>query len=454
MGPPTDTIVAPCTAVTGGALAVIRLSGHDAVCIFKRLVAHGGRKTATLRDWSATRTVLTEPETGINLDDVVVTLFRAPRSYTGEDVVEISCHSGRATVERLVGALLSAGARAAEPGEFTYRAYRNGKMDLAAAESVGDQIAALTGEAARAATDLRLGALRGTLADVRAALVSALVQVEAAVSFPDEAPDLDAQAVEGHVRDAAAILERLVASARSGALLRQGARVVLAGPPNAGKSSLFNALAGCARAIVSPHPGTTRDLIESTIDLDGYPLTLVDTAGIRDTEVEVERTGVELAMAAAASADLVVRLHDAAHSAADDGDVPVTTSVLHVISRCDLACPGSLERLAGHLPEGALRVSSASGEGIAELQRAIVRALGGNRQAAGSAILTRERHRVEAATALGACRRTLGALAAGVEPDLMAVDLHDALRALDRLTGVGVADEVLERIFAEFCVGK
>jgi tRNA modification GTPase len=400
------------------------------------------------------RAVLTEPDTAILLDDVVVTLFRAPRSYTGEDVAEVSCHAGRATVERIVGALLSAGARAAEPGEFTYRAYLNGKMDLAAAESVGDQIAALTGEAAQAAADIRLGALRQALAFVHDALISALAQAEAAISFPDEAPDLDVRTIERHVSAATATLDGLVATARSGALMRQGARVVLAGPPNAGKSSLFNALAGCTRAIVSPHPGTTRDLIECTLDLDGYPLTLVDTAGLRDTDVEVERMGVELAMAAAASAGLVVQLHDAANSAAHGNPVQITAPTLHVISRCDLADPEALEQPAGHLPEGALRISTATGAGLAELQSTIVYALGGAKPAGGSAILTRERHRSEAATALDACRRVLAALRQGVEPDLLAVDLHEALGALDRFGGGGVTAEVLDRIFADFCVGK
>ncbi|MCX6361172.1 MAG: tRNA uridine-5-carboxymethylaminomethyl(34) synthesis GTPase MnmE [Armatimonadetes bacterium] len=454
MGPLTDTIAAPSTAVSGGALAVVRVSGADAVAVVERLLTPGGRRLSGLRTWSAMRAVLTEPATGVIIDDAVVTLFRAPRSYTGEDVVEVSCHGGRATVEGVLGALLCAGARAAEPGEFTYRAYRNGKMDLTAAESVADQIAALTGVAARAAADSRLGALREALADVRESLVAALAETEADISFPDEAPDMDAGAVEHHISAAAASLADLIASARSGALLGRGARVVLTGPPNAGKSSLFNALAGCTRAIVSPHPGTTRDLIECVLDLEGYPLTLVDTAGLRDTDVEVERLGVELAVAAAASADVIVRLHDAADSSDDVCRATDVGPTLHVISRCDLTDPDTLRRRAARLPDGALRVSSATGDGLAELQRAIVERLGGSNRPAETATLTRERHRAEAAAALGACQRALTAVSSGQEPDLVAVDLHDALSALDRLGGAGVTEEVLDRIFAEFCVGK
>lgn len=230
--------------------------------------------------------------------------------------------------------------------------------------------------------------------------------------------------------------------------------MVLTGPPNAGKSSLFNALAGCARAIVSPHPGTTRDLIECVLDLEGYPLTLVDTAGLRDTDVEVERLGVELAVAAAASADLIVQLHDAADTSGDACRAANVGPTLHVISRCDLTDADTLQRHTAQLPDGALWVSSATGEGLAELQRAIVERLGGSSRPAEMATLTRERHRAEATAALGACRRALTAVSAGQEPDLVAVDLHDALGALDRLGGAGVTEEVLDRIFAEFCVGK
>ena len=454
MHPPEETIVALSTPPGRGAIGMIRLSGPDALAIARQVfkirantqIEHGRTILGTIR----TRDGSEELDTGY------LTYQNTGRSYTGEDVIELTCHGNPVIVERILGELIGSGAKPAERGEFTYRAVLNGRIDLAQAEGIADLIAAPTGQAARAAQEQVRGELSRRIESMREALLDAIGRAEAAIEFGEE-PDVASAdcALDARIAALAGQVETFVATYRRGRLLREGASVVLAGRPNAGKSSLFNRLLRTERAIVDADPGTTRDFLCERIDLDGVPVTLIDTAGLTEQATGVEREGVERSHRQIESADLVLLLcpHGETLSEADHRLLSGTGSkVLLLASKWDLHAGNGN---GSGSERDALSISAKTGAGLNELRGLILDALTETpAPAQGELLLTNARHH----EALVACRErlrgALAALAAGATEEIALVDLYAGLKHLEEITGAVSMDAIYDRIFSTFCVGK
>ncbi|HZB91696.1 MAG TPA: tRNA uridine-5-carboxymethylaminomethyl(34) synthesis GTPase MnmE [Stellaceae bacterium] len=446
MTTPTDTIFALATAPGRAGIAVLRLSGPEAG---RALRALAGRLPAPRQ---ATRARFSDPRRGEVIDDGLMLFFPAPRSFTGEDVAELQVHGGRAVVAALVEALAALGLRPAEAGEFTRRAFENGKLDLTAAEGLADLVAADTAAQRRQALRQLEGELGRLYEAWRARLLGALAQLEAEIDFPEEGlpPALFARVTAA----AAALREEIarhLADDRRGERLREGVAIAIIGPPNAGKSSLMNALARRDVAITAASAGTTRDVLEVALDLGGYPVLLADTAGLREAGDDVEAEGVRRARARAEAADLRLVLLDATRPEEAAGLAGlIDGNALVIANKIDLA-PGDGARWADELGAGpALRLSVRTGEGmeglLARLEAEIAR-----RFAPGAApVVTRARHR----RALEDCVAALDRFPAAGLPELAAEDLRAATRALGRITGRVDVEDMLDIIFREFCIGK
>ncbi len=450
-------IIALATARGASALAVVRVSGAGAV---ELVASRFSRPDLADAPGHSVHTGWIVDAAGERVDQVVVTVFRAPRSATGEDTAEVTTHGGDAAPLAVLRALVGAGARPAAPGEFTQRAFLNGKLDLAQAEAVADLIHATGTRGARAAVAQMQGRIGDAVADVREHLVDVAALITLELDFAEEDVDFADRADLAVRLDAAdARLAELLSTARLGALLRDGARVVLAGRPNAGKSTLANALAGRERSIVSDVPGTTRDAVETDVEIDGLRVRLVDTAGLRETDDAIEAEGTRRARQALESADAVLYLADAGAGldaderadldalAASRPDLPV----LRVASRSD--------RVAAPHPTlvGALAVSgrdAAADPALLDPLRASILAALRADDATDDARAVNERHRACLADAQAAVHRAQAALARGTDADLLALDLRDALHALGLVTGAVTADDVLGAVFSRFCIGK
>lgn len=439
-----DLIYALATPV-GGAIAVVRLSGTGA----KKLLYTVFTGRGAPREMAYGRIV---NEAGEPLDQAMAAFFPAPRSYTGEDMAELYLHGGQTTVRRVL-ALLGRHARGARPGEFTERAFLNGKLDLAQAEAVMDLINAGAERSANSALAQLTGRLSERIAAVEAQLLDALSGLEAAIDYPEELEDDVTSALPGVLAATEAELAALIGAGLSGRVLREGARVALIGRPNAGKSSLLNALAGAERAIVTQFAGTTRDVLEEAVSMDGIPVTLFDTAGIRAADDPVERIGVERARRAAERADLLLLCFDAAAPLSEEDEALLAETAGR--SRLAVCCKGDLPALweaEALSPYGieALAVSAETGEGLAALRRAIAASIA---PAAESALVTNARH-IEALQRAAASVSDAEKSAGGTEPELVATDLREALAALGQITGREASADLIERIFSKFCVGK
>lgn len=434
----TDTIFALATPPGRGAIAILRLSGPGTEAVLTALGAGGLKpRLASLRDLS---------HDGRLIDQALVLRFPAPNSYTGEDCAELHLHGGRAVVEAAGEALTALGLRLADPGEFTRRAFENGRMDLAQAEAVADLIDAETAAQARQALGQLDGALSQTYAGFRRDLLTALALVEAEIDFPDEeVPDNLARAAGPVLDRLIADLKAALADARRGERVRAGYRIVLIGETNAGKSSLFNALIAREAAIVTPIAGTTRDVLDADLIIGGYAVTLSDTAGLRDSEDPVEAEGVRRARARAEAADLRlwVRGPDDA-----EGDAArfVRPGDLLVLTKADLgtaAAVGNFESLS---------LSTTTGAGLSDLHDWIAARLARDLSGADFPSVTRERHRRRLAEALAAAES--GRAALEVAPEMAGDDLRRAADALARVTGAIGVEDILGEVFSTFCIGK
>jgi tRNA modification GTPase len=450
-----DTIVAIATPPGRGGIGVVRLSGPDAHAAARRL-------TARRRPFSARHATLALARVpaashagsgGEAIDQVIVTYFPAPASYTGEDVVEMSAHGGPLVLRRIVEAAIETGARPANPGEFTLRAYLNGKIDLPQAEAVADLIDAVTPLQAQAAFDQLQGTLTREIGAADEGLFDLVARLEASIDFPEEgyhfiAPPALASAID----EVAARLAALLADGRRGRLVREGLQVAIVGRPNVGKSSLFNALVGAPRAIVTDVPGTTRDLVTEVVDILGVRVTLVDTAGVRDGLDMVEREGVERTHGAMRVADLVLVVLDASRPL-EDGDARIVSRTedrprLVVANKADAGCEW---RRAD-----ALEVSAKTGVGLDTLRNRIVAGLGGD-LAVDRPAITNVRHLAlveRAHESLLRARTTALAEGRSRSEEFVLADLQEARAALEEITGARTPDDVLAHVFARFCVGK
>ncbi|GHC82615.1 tRNA modification GTPase MnmE [Pseudorhodoferax aquiterrae] len=449
---PRDPIVAIASAPGRGAVGIVRASGRDLALLVAALC---GR---TLRPREATYLPFRDAD-GSAIDHGLALHFPAPHSYTGEEVLELQAHGGPVVMQLLLARCLQAGAgiglRAAEPGEFTQRAFLNDKLDLAQAEAVADLIDASTEAAARSASRSLAGEFSQEVDALRERLIHLRMLVEATLDFPEEDIDFLRKAdAQGQLDGLQQQLQAVLARTRQGALLREGITVVIAGQPNAGKSSLLNALAGAELAIVTPIAGTTRDKVEQSIQIEGVPLHVVDTAGLRDSDDPVERIGIERAWGAIAKADAVLFLHDLLRrddpvAQQADADIaqrlPAGVPVLQVWNKRDAAGDGPL-------PQG-LHLSAKTGAGLAELRAALLQIAGWQALPEG-VYLARARH----VQALGRVQEHLDAvglhLADGRTLDLMAEELRLAQNALNEITGAFGSDDLLGVIFSRFCIGK
>jgi tRNA modification GTPase len=450
----SDPIVALATPPGRSALALIRLSGRGAFDVAARAL----RRFRPDPPRTVHRVQVVHPVTGELGDEALTACFPGPRSYTGEDLVEISTHGGLLAPAAVVAALVAAGARPAAPGEFTRRAVLNGKLDLLQAEATGDLIdAGSPAQARRALQQLDRG-LSTRLEQLRAELLELEALIAYDIDFPeeDEGP-VAPERVERAWRTVRDRLAQLLATAPEGERLREGALLVIAGRPNAGKSSLFNALLGTERAIVTEVPGTTRDAIEAQAVLEGFPFRLVDTAGLRASDDRVEKVGIEVSRKYLAAADLVLFCEDEGagsgerdHRERDQFLAQVNAPVVAVVTKVDLA-----NRLTAY-PPNRLGVSAVTGEGLVELKRRLAETAFGRLLALGDVepVVTRVRHRVALERALAEADAFRKARGDGVEAAAAATHLRAAMGALDDLIGVVTPDDVLDHLFASFCVGK
>jgi tRNA modification GTPase len=442
-----DTIVAIATPAGRGGIGVVRISGGDALRIAGVLT--GG---LALEPRHATFARVRATDTR---DEAIVTWFPGPRSYTGEDVVELSLHGSPLLLRSVVHAAMTAGARLAEPGEFTLRAYLSGRMDLVQAEAVRDLVDAVTPLQARAAYDQLDGTLTTAIRRIDERLFDLTARLEASLDFPEEGYHfVTADQVSAEIERLLADVDGLLAGARAGRLVREGARVVLLGRPNAGKSTLFNALAGASRAIVTDVPGTTRDLLTETVEISGLAVTLVDTAGLRSaTSDAIESEGMTRARAAAASADLQLLLLDRSSALTDEDHLMIASSSavprVVVASKADL--PAAWNAIGG---SQLVEVAAATGMGLEALRTAIVDVLGASEILKDSPAVTNVRHVQLLEGARDALQRGRDAAVAEAPEELIAADLGDAREAFEEITGRRTPDDTLAAIFERFCIGK
>ncbi|MBU1741284.1 MAG: tRNA uridine-5-carboxymethylaminomethyl(34) synthesis GTPase MnmE [Proteobacteria bacterium] len=456
--PDNDTIAAISTPIGAGGIGIVRISGPNSSEILNKFFNNGARTVANPRKMVLGWVV---DNGGLRVDQALVVFMPAPRTYTGQDVAEIQAHGGPMALQKILETVISAGARPAAPGEFTYRAFLNGKIDLSQAEAVAEVIQAKTAQALAAAQSRLAGRLAEQIDLIRQELIAVLAQVEAAVDFPDE--DLEILSEHDLARRledrAMSPLKNLLAQARTGLLLQDGAVVVLAGKPNVGKSSLLNALLHEDRAIVTEVPGTTRDLIEEWLDLDGLPVRLVDTAGLRPVTDVVEEQGVSRAVARAARADLVLFLIDGSEPLTDEDHQArgflSEKPILPVINKIDLSRHPALRPDLLFPPENWLAISALTGQGLDSLCQAVRQSLlQGDSGPDSTAILPNLRQQLDLGAALAATEAAASALKNGRPPELAAVDLREAAYHLDEITGQAASDEVLNQIFSTFCIGK
>ncbi len=451
-----DTIVAISTPPGCGGLGVVRLSGPESKAIASAML----RLSAALEAGRARFGVLVEPGSGDRIDEVVATYFAKPHSYTTDDIVEISCHGSPIVLRQVVEQALSAGARLAEPGEFTMRAFLNGRIDLTQAEAVRDLIQSRTLYQAKVAAQQLEGALSHRLQPIKQMLVELIAMLEAGIDFAeDDVAVMSAAQILSHVAEVHAPLTELAKSFAYGKFVHEGLMLAIVGRPNVGKSSLFNRLVERERAIVTATPGTTRDLVTETVSLGGIPIRLIDTAGIRQVLDEVESIGVQKSMEALADADLVLVVLDASQPF-DKTDRELLQQVagrtaFAVLNKCDLASGGvANDDFATDSGVPAVRTSALSGEGIAELRQRILRQVHGDGPQPEGGMLTNLRQQEQVTRTLAALDAAARSVRANTPHEMILLDLYNALRALDEITGATTADDILNLIFGSFCIGK
>ena len=443
-----DTIAAISTPPGEGAVALVRVSGSNAITIADKIFRGRGQPSRFASHVQHFGQIFD----GVNqfIDQVVLSVHRAPASYTGEDLVEISCHGGTLVSAKVLKACLEAGACAARPGEFTERAFLNGKMDLTQAEAVIDLIRAKTDLALRSATEQLEGRLGAKINEIREELIALIANIEASIDFPEEGitPD-EGERLRMRLDSVREKISTLLTTADQGRILREGVRVVIYGATNAGKSSLLNRFLGYDRVIVSDTHGTTRDIIEETVNLDGVPLRLMDTAGLQPSADGLEREGIARTEKSLQLADL--RLHIADHNAPKPPHFEERagqTDEIVILNKSDLPEDTDWENFC------ALRISCLTGEGLPELQKEILARITKQNLRPESAVAINARHRDCLRRALESCDQARAAMDQGLSSEYVAVDLNEASRAVGEVIGAVDVEQILDSVFGQFCIGK
>lgn len=451
------TIVAIATAIVAqqGSIGIVRLSGERAVTIARSIFDAPGQQI-----WDSHHILygyIRHPESKQVIDEALLLLMLAPRSYTKEDVVELHCHGGIITVQKVLQLCVQQGAKLAQPGEFTLRAFLNGRIDLTQAESVAELVSARSSQASQMALAGLQGKLAKPIAQLRTTCTDILAEVEARIDFEDDLPPLDENSVVEQIKAVIASVEDILATADRGELLRSGLKVAIIGRPNVGKSSLLNAWSRSDRAIVTELPGTTRDTVESTLVVGGIPVLVLDTAGIRETADTVEKLGVERSRKAAQSADLVLLTIDAVNGWTEEDDLIYQQvsdrPLILVINKIDLAVPDTVKYPSEI--ENVIFTAAAKARGIDALETAILNAIEtGNIEAANTDIAINQRQATTLYRVKNALERVEETIDNNLPLDFWTIDLREAIQALGEITGEGVTESVLDRIFSRFCIGK
>ena len=452
------TIAAISTAPAPGGIGIVRISGKEAFTVADRVFRGvSGKAICEMKGYTA-QLGGAYTAAGEKLDDVVALVFQGTKSYTGEDVVELSCHGGLYVTKRLLQVTLDAGASPAGPGEFTRRAFLNGKLDLAQAEAVMGIIGASGEQAMKAAEAGSSGLLSRKIQEVKDGLMKQASHLAAWADFPEEdVPEVEEEELLSGIRRGKEALIELLRGFDRGRMYREGLATVIAGRPNAGKSTLMNLLSGCERSIVTQYAGTTRDVVEETVLLAGVPLRLADTAGIRETEDPVESIGVQAARKRLETAQLVLAVFDSSQSLTKEdrelmdslGDVPS----IAIVNKTDLPTEIDVEEIQSRF-EKTVFLSAANGEGLPELEQAVSEILDTKDFHPEEGVLFTQRQRSDAQRALESLAEGENALLGGMTWDAVTVCVEDALNALSALTGEHVSEEIIDQVFEEFCVGK
>ncbi|BAZ24844.1 tRNA modification GTPase TrmE [Kalymmatonema gypsitolerans NIES-4073] len=453
----TGTIAAIATAVVPqqGSVGIVRVSGLQATSIAQTLFFAPGRQV-----WESHRILygyIRHPQTQELVDEALLLIMKAPRSYTREDVVEFHCHGGIMAVQQVLQLCLENGARLAQPGEFTLRAFLNGRLDLTQAESIADLVGARSPQAAQTALAGLQGKLAHPIRQLRASCLDVLAEIEARIDFEEDLPPLDHNVIISEIERISKDVSRILATADKGELLRTGLKVAIVGRPNVGKSSLLNAWSRSDRAIVTELPGTTRDVVESQLVVGGIPVQVLDTAGIRETQDQVEKIGVERSRRAASAADLVLLTIDA-QTGWTAADQEIYEQVQHrplilVINKIDLASPEGLQypKSINHV----VKTAAAQNQGIDALEAAILEQVqAGKVQAADLDLAINQRQAAALVKAKTSLEQVQATIAQHLPLDFWTIDLRGAIQALGEITGEEVTESVLDRIFSRFCIGK
>ena len=459
----SNTIVALATPLGRSGIGVIRLSGQDALLYARRLASD---PNLDLEPRRVRLTSLRDSETAEAIDEALLTYFKAPHSFTGEDVVEISCHGSPVLLRQVIDICLGLGARMADPGEFTLRALANGRMNLAEAEAVRDLIDAQTTASARQAVRQLRGEFSNTLKPIKDNLLDLIVVLESAIEFvEDDIPEFQIESIKMRFSELIVEIDKVAETFQAGKLIREGLRVAIVGRPNVGKSSLFNALLGSDRAIVTEIAGTTRDQINEKFTINNIPISLMDTAGLRETTDTVERIGVERSRMAMADADLVVVLLDGSEDLSDE-DRAITESVgglnhLIAINKIDKSNSEKIKEFSeearsqiANRKSDILAVSAKTGSGLDSLKQAIVQPFAPQEISDSGFLVTDARHYDLLVRSKDEITSSLALFDQKTSEEIVLVGLHNALRYLGQITGETTTEDMLTRIFATFCIGK
>ena len=456
-----ETIAAIATAVVPqqGSVGIVRMSGKDALAIARTVFHAPGRQA-----WETHRILygyVRHPQTQQVVDEALLLIMQSPRSYTREDVVEFHCHGGIMPVQQVLQLCIEQGARLAQPGEFTLRAFLNGRLDLTQAESIADLVGSRSPQAAQTALAGLQGKLAVPILQLRATCLDILAEIEARIDFEEDLPPLDEAAVVTQINQVLAEVSRILATADQGELLRTGLKVAIVGRPNVGKSSLLNAWSRSDRAIVTDLPGTTRDVVESQLVVGGIPVQVLDTAGIRETVDQVEKIGVARSRRAAQEADLVLLTIDASAGwLADDQEIYEQVShrpVILVINKIDLIEDAQKKALQSQIPNLKFQIFTAAAQnrGIESLETTILEAVHiGNLQAANLDVAINQRQAAALTRAKTSLQQVQETIAQQLPLDFWTIDLRGAIQSLGEITGEEITESVLDRIFSRFCIGK
>lgn len=459
----SQTIVALATPTGRSGIGVIRLSGDGSLGILAKLT---GDIAVSLNPRKAILCSLADPSSGETLDEAIVTYFKAPHSFTGEDVIEISCHGSPVLLRQVIDICLAFDARLAEPGEFTLRALSNGRIDLAEAEAIRDLIDSQTSASARQAVRQMRGELSLALQPLKDDLLNVIVVLESALEFvEDDLPEVQLQSVGKNLSTIVSETRRLADTFKAGHLIRDGLRVAIVGRPNVGKSSLFNALVGSDRAIVTDIAGTTRDQLHERFTINDIPIALIDTAGLRETTDTVESIGVERAKATMADADVVIVMLDASEQTSDD-DREILANVRDInfivaLNKIDKAPASDIDRMiaAEHSSLASLRdrivpISAKTGEGLDDLKYAILKPFAAEDVTSSGFLITDARHHDLLARSASEIEQAIEQLDRKLSEEIVLIGLHNSLRYLGEITGETTTEDMLTRIFSTFCIGK